>query len=172
MPNRLPLLAVLLGLGGLIPFLGCGAGALALGPDWAHRSLFALVGYGACILSFLGAVHWGFALGAAAALPPGGLQLLTMQPANVLRARLALGVLPALIGWVALLIAFFGGPPSIALAVLAFGFAVTIIAEAQANRRGLLPPGYIWLRWVLSAVVIVVLVVVALARVLGQHVNF
>ena len=170
MPHRLPLLAVLLGLGGLIPFLGCGAGALALGPDWANRSLLALVAYGACILSFLGAVHWGFALGTAA-LPPGGLQLLSSQPASVLHTRLALGVLPALIGWVALLVAFFGGPPSVSLAVLAFGFAATIIAEAQANRRGLLPPGYIWLRWVLSAVVIFVLVVVALARVMGQHVN-
>lgn len=171
MPHRLPLLAVLLGLGGLIPFLGCGAATLALGPIGASRSLFALVSYGACILSFLGAVHWGFALGAAAALPPGGLQLLTMQPASVLRARLGLGVLPALIGWVALLVAFFG-PPSIALAVLAFGFAATIVAETQANRRGLLPPGYIWLRWVLSGIVITVLVIVALARVMGQHVNF
>ena len=171
MPNRLPLLAVLLGLGGLIPFLGCGAGALAFGADWANRSLLGLVAYGACILSFLGAVHWGFALGAAAALPPGGLQLLTLQPAGVLCTRLALGVLPALIGWVALLVAFFG-PPSIALAVLTFGFVATIIAEAQADRRGLLPPGYVWLRWVLSVVVIVVLVSVALARVMGEHVKF
>lgn len=170
MPHRLPPLAVLLGLGGLIPFLGCGAGAVALGPEWAARSLLALVAYGACILSFLGAVHWGLALGSAA-LPPGGLQLLTDQPIAVLRARLVLGVLPALIGWVALLVAFFG-PPSAALAVLVFGFAATIIAEAQANRRGLLPPGYIWLRWALSVVVMAVLVIVALARVMGQHVNF
>ena len=171
MPNRLPVLAIALGLGGLIPFLACGAGALALGPGWASRSLFGLVGYGACILSFLGAVHWGFALGGGAVLPPGGLQLVTMQPASVLNARLGLGVLPALIGWVALLVAVFG-PPSVALAILTFGFAVMIIAEAQANRRALLPPGYIWLRWLLSAIVIVVLVSVAVARVTGQRVNF
>ncbi len=110
MPNRLPVLAIALGLGGLIPFFACGAGALALGPDWASRSLFALVSYGACILSFLGAVHWGFALGGAAALPPGGLQLVTTQPATVLRARLALGVVPALIGWAGLLVTLFGFP--------------------------------------------------------------
>ena len=171
MPHRLPVLAVILGLGGLVPFVGCGVGTLALSGVWAGRFLIALTTYGACILSFLGAVHWGFALGAGAALPPGGLQLVTMQPANVLQARLGLGVLPALVGWVALLVAFLG-PPSAARAILAVGFLATIVTEAQAERRGLLPPGYIWLRWALSSVVVVVLVIVALARALGQHVNF
>ena len=171
MPNRLPLLAVVLGLGGLIPFAACSIGALALPPVWAARSLAGLIGYGACILSFLGAVHWGFALAAGAMLPPGGLQLVSAQPAGVLRARLGLGVVPALVAWVALAVAFVGLLPSPALGVLTFGFVVTIIAEAQANQRGLLPPGYIWLRWMLSAVVIVILVTVAVARVFGQHVN-
>ncbi len=171
MPNRLPMLAVLLGLGGLIPLLACGAGAVALQGDWATRSLLALLGYGACVLSFLGAVHWGFALGGPALAPGSPVQVTVVQPASVLHARLGLGVLGALIGWVALLIAFLG-LPSIALSVLAAGFAATIIAEAQANRRGLLPPGYIWLRWLLSIVAIVVLVSVALAHVTGQRINF
>lgn len=170
MPNRLPVLAVLLGLGGLVPFLACGVGAVALQGEWARLSLAALLGYGACILGFLGAVHWGFALGGAA-LPPGGLQLINTQPAPVLHARLGLGVVPALIGWAALLVAFLG-LPLVGLGVLVAGFAGTIIAEVQANRRGLLPPGYIWLRWVLSIVVVVVLTSVALARATGQHVNF
>lgn len=171
MPNRLPAFAVLLSLGGLVPFLACGAGAVALQGDWATRSLLALLGYGACILSFLGAVHWGFALGGPTLQPGSPVQVTVVQPPGVLRARLGLGVLPALIAWVGLLVAFVG-LPSIALGVLAAGFAATIIAEAQANRRSLLPPGYIWLRWVLSIVVIVVLVSVALAHVTGQRVNF
>lgn len=170
MPNRLPVLAVLLGLGGLVPFLACGAGAVALQGDWATRSLLALIGYGACILSFLGAVHWGLAL-ASPAFPPGSpVQVAFVQPAALLRARLGLGVLPALIGWAGLLVAFVG-LPSAALGILAAGFAATIITEAQANRRSLLPPGYIWLRWVLSIVAIVVLVSVALAHVVGHKVN-
>lgn len=171
MPNRLPVLAVLLGLGGLIPFLACGAGAAALQGEWARLSLLALIGYGACILSFLGAVHWGFALNSPA-LPPGSpVQVTVVQPAGVLRARLGLGVLPALIAWGGLAAAFLG-LPAVALGVLAAGFVLTIIAEAQANRRALLPPGYIWLRWTLSVVVVVVLVLVALAHVTGQRVNF
>jgi len=171
MPNRLPVLAVLLGLGGLIPFLACGAGAVALQGDWATRSLLALLGYGACILSFLGAVHWGLALGGPALRPDSPVQVTVVQPPGVLRARLGLGVLPALIGWAGLLVAF-AGLPSIALGILAAGFTATIIVEAQATRRFLLPPGYIWLRWVLSIVVIVVLVSVALTHVTGQRVNF
>ena len=171
MPNRLPLLAVLLGLGGLVPFLGCGAGAVALQGEWARLSLFALIGYAACILSFLGAVHWGLALDVPL-LPAGSpLQLAVVQPPAVQRARLGLGVLPSLIAWAGLLAAF-AGLPSVALGVLAAGFVATIIVETTAHRRSLLPPGYIWLRWLLSVVVIVVLVSVALAHVTGQGVNF
>lgn len=171
MPNRLPVPAIALGLSGLIPFLACGAGALLLPDEWARRSLFSLTTYAACILSFLGAVHWGFALGAGSAVPPGGFRAVPMQPSSVLYARLGLGVLPALVAWIALLVAFFG-LPSAALGTLAAGFIATIIVETHANQRGLLPPGYIWLRWLLSGVVIVVLVIVALVRSLGQHANF
>jgi Protein of unknown function (DUF3429) len=116
-------------------------------------------------------VHWGLALQPPPLPPSSPVQLTVVQPSGVLHARLGLGVLPALIGWAGLLVAFLG-LPSIALAILAAGFAATIISETQANRRGMLPPGYIWLRWVLSVVVIVVLVSVALARVTGQRINF
>ena len=166
MPQRLPFLALLLGLGGLVPFIACGVGAVAwpATSDWSTRALLALIGYGAAILSFLGAVHWGLALAGDA---PRGI----VQSRTTLQARLGLGVLPALIGWAALLVTFLGLPVP-ALAILDAGFIATIIAEAQANRQGLLPPGYIWLRWTLSTIVIVTLTSVALARVMGRHVNF
>lgn len=51
MPNRLPVLAVLLGLAGLIPFLACGAGAGALQGDWATRSLLGLPNAALAILA-------------------------------------------------------------------------------------------------------------------------
>ena len=53
-------LATALGIAGLIPF-AAGA-ALALLSDDAAAARAALLAYGAVILSFLGAVHWGLAL--------------------------------------------------------------------------------------------------------------
>lgn len=175
MPNRLPTLAVILGLGGLIPLIGCAMGIITLRPLWVHVALFGLIGYGACILSFIGAVHWGIELSGGVERPPvGGVAelapvggsaeppLVSSRPAaagllSVHYARLTLGVIPALIGWGALL-ALSLGLAFIAIGVLIFGFIATLIVERQANQRGLLPHGYIWLRYVLSAVVIVVLV--------------
>ena len=184
MPNRLPMLAVILGLGGLIPFIGCAMGIITLTPWWVHVALFGLIGYGACILSFIGAVHWGIELSggvgrpqvdSGAELPPagssaelapvsGGAELprgcsrtASTRLLSVHYSRLTLGVIPALIGWVALLSLSFG-LASIAIGILIVGFVAAIVVEGQASRLGLLPQGYIWLRYVLSAVVIVVLV--------------
>ena len=86
--QRLPLIAVLLGVAGLIPFVGCGLAAL--GPDdaQARTAMLALTGYGAVILAFLGGVHWGFALAPSTA----------EQSARALSRRLLLGVVPSLIG--------------------------------------------------------------------------
>ena len=59
MNARLPPLALLLGVGGLVPFLACGLGSVTAGGAVpADRALLALVEYAAIILSFLGAVHW------------------------------------------------------------------------------------------------------------------
>ncbi len=57
-----------------------------------------LVAYAAIILSFLGAVHWGVAL--AAPVPSAAPQLA--------RAFLVWGVIPPLLGWLALLLMFLG----------------------------------------------------------------
>src|SRR5208282_1141210 len=66
MNRTIPLTAILLGLAGLIPFIGCGL--LATGDDATRDQGFtALIAYGAVILSFVGAVHWGLALGDGAA---------------------------------------------------------------------------------------------------------
>jgi hypothetical protein len=65
-PNAFPRVPLLLGLGGLIPFVGL-ALTLALGvelPLFADldSQRIALVGYGVAILSFLGGVRWGIAI--------------------------------------------------------------------------------------------------------------
>src|SRR4051794_13863804 len=158
MNRSLPTIAMLLGIAGLIPFFVCGLGALAASGPNAGRSLLALTGYGAVVLAFLGGVHWGFGLDAAGSTPP-----------DVQRARFGMGVLPGLIGWVALLVTFLGYERT-ALVVLMVGFVLTIVVEARASARGFMPRGYMGLRWVLSAVVLVLLVSVWLVLTLGGRV--
>lgn len=158
MTRPLPPFAIALGLAGLLPFLLCSLGALSLSSDGATRSLLALVAYGATILAFLGGVHWGFALDGS-----------DMPSDRVQRLRFGLGVVPSLVGWSALLITFIGLPTT-GLLVLTAGFVGTTAVEAQAARRGLMPSRYMWLRWVLSIVVVVCLLSVCLVRAFGGRV--
>lgn len=155
--RRLPPIALALGLLGLLPFIAGGLGSLAFrDPLRAARALEALIAYGAVILSFLGAVHWGLALEEETGLAQG--------------ARYGLGVVPALVGWVALL-AQIDAMPDVALVLLALGFAATIGVEQRAATRGLVMPAYVGLRWVLSVVVLLVLLGVLVMRVAGLHVD-
>jgi len=127
--EALPLPARILGPAGLVPFAALAAGVWLSWPGAA----FGLVAYGAVILAFLGAVHWGLALSA---------------PPNERRAewpRLGFGVIPALVAWLALLL-----PPSMALGLLALGILATAGTEALAARHGLVPENYLRLRWLLS----------------------
>ena len=80
--------ARLLGFGGLLPFVILAAAIvmglhtpLASAHDW-------LIGYGAVILSFVGALHWGA-------------QLSSQQPSA---GRFVWSVVPALIAWLALML--------------------------------------------------------------------
>jgi hypothetical protein len=127
-------LAWLLGLAGLLPFAAASLAVHAAPEAWTGFARGTLIGYGAVILSFLGAVHWGFAWrpapGEEAAAAP----------------RLMLGVVPSLIGWVALLL-----PEWPAVLLLAAGILGTAGVEQVAAGRGWVPAGYMALRWVLSA---------------------
>jgi hypothetical protein len=165
-PDRrsVPALAWLLGLAGLLPFLGAGLLALRADEVSAARGLAALIAYGAVILAFLGGVHWGTALAEPVGYP-------APQTPRVQRARLALGVLPSLVGWLALLLPLALAPWA-GLALLIVGFAGTTTVEARATARGLLPRRYMLLRWLLSAGVIIILVGVLLLRLLGAHLNW
>ena len=80
--------ALRLGYGGLIPFVGLAAALWVAQPgDWPLAGT-ALVGYSATIASFLGAIHWGLVMRDGPA-QPGPLLLW--------------GVVPSLLGWLALL---------------------------------------------------------------------
>lgn len=102
-PQSLPPGAAALGYAGLLPFAAAALGTVLL--DGAARDLAAraLLAYGAVILSFLGAVHWGLALRAGA---------------SAAARSLVVGVLPSLAAWCALLLEVRHG---LALLVVAFG---------------------------------------------------
>jgi len=127
----LPFPAVWIGLAALVPFLVAAVSALLGGPAWRGFGLSLLLAYGATVLAFLGAVHWGLAL----ARPD--------QPGN--RARLTSGTLPVLAGTAILLL-----PRWLGL----MGLIATLIAvhgaEEALNRAGALPGGYIWMRRLLT----------------------
>jgi hypothetical protein len=151
MARGLPFPAFWLGLGGLIPFAAGASGAFVGPESWRGFALVALIGYGAVILAFLGAVHWGLALAATAE-----------AETRHARARLTLGVVPALIGWGALLL-----PPWAGLTVLIAGFLGVWAAEESGAREGLVPARYLWLRRLLTLAVVVILSAVLMGLLFG-----
>lgn len=79
------------------------------------------------------------------------------------------GVLPSIIGWGAMLLAIYRWDDTAVLVLIA-GFIGLIIAESRAHRLGLLPPGYIWLRWSVTAAVLICLVSVVILRLVGGNI--
>jgi Protein of unknown function (DUF3429) len=134
-----------LGLGGLLPFIA-GAAATVLAPDaaFAATARGALVAYGATILAFLGAVHWGLVLAG-------------RGPAPAAR-HLVLAVLPALVGAGAVLM-----PVDRGLAVLIIGLAAWAFHEQRVVGPAVLGEAYLGLRRSLTAVAIGCLVLALIA---------
>ena len=154
---HLPRTVALLGYGGLLPF---GALALLLVLDGARSALWwpALRAYGAVILSFVGALHWGFAM----ALPGLG---------AAQRQRLWVwvwSVVPALVAWPAQL---WAGPGTAVLLVAGFLAHYTQDRWLVVQTGAALPAWYLPLRTRLTLVASVCLlagavaVAVAVARV-------
>ena len=131
-----PRTVALLGYGGLLPF---GALALLLWLDGARSALWwpALLAYGAVILSFVGALHWGFAM----VLP--GLAAAQRQGLWVW------GVVPALVAWLAVLWAAPG-----AAVLLVAGFVAHYARDRRlvAQTGAALPAWYLPLRTRLTLV--------------------
>jgi glutaredoxin-related protein len=131
-----------LGYAGLLPFVAALLGFL-LGGD-AREEYFSrqFIAYGAVILSFVGAVHWGVALGS------GGMRVM----------RLSFSIMPALLAWAALLL-----PAAPAAWLLLAGFILLRAWEASPPVAGTLPHWYRALRARLTAAVGLLLLVFALA---------
>jgi hypothetical protein len=154
----MPMLAILLTGLGLIPFIVCGLGALALDPGTAARMLSALIGYAALTLAFAAGVHWGFELQA------------PQEDRFIHRARLGVPAIALLAGWIALLLPLVVAA-WVALVLLIAAYVGAIFIEQQAARRGLLPGRYLWLRWGFIVVALAMLVSVLTLRLLGLSVT-
>jgi hypothetical protein len=122
-----PRIAQWLGYGGLLPFVGLAGLAMGMGPPEGTRIAAALLAYGASILSFMGAIHWGLAM-------PGR----SSQDTSTDSKLLLWGVVPSLAAWVALLL---GTAPGLWLVVLGLWacFAVDRTVYPRFGLRSWLP---------------------------------
>lgn len=161
-------IAVLLTLAGLIPFLGIGA-VILFDPLQSPNAIEVLISYGAVILSFVGAVHWGFALRDVA--HPAGAAPLSPVALGYERQLLTFGIVPAIIGWIALLAMIHFNAPGLSIFLLLVGFFLAIVAETIGKGRGLVASNYLVLRWSVSIVVLLVLLVVLFAVLSGMRIG-
>ena len=136
-----------LGYGGLLPFA---AGAFAVVTQQGEWALLALIAYGACILSFLGAVHWGWVLG------PDGV---AAKPGLPVARTLVLGVVPSLVAWVALLL-----PAEQGLGLLIVGLASWYLYEQRVLGVAVVGAVYLALRQQLTFGAVACLVVAMVTR--------
>lgn len=120
------------GLAGLIPFIGLAVTA-AIGPEqWRTVSQILLSQYGALILSFVGALHWGYAV---------------QQEARGGEAWLRYGysVAPALWAWFALQF-----PLVIGMQMLGLALMVCLVVDLALLKRVNLPLWFTRLRVILT----------------------
>ena len=137
-----------LGYGGLLPFIALALGCFA-GGEYGALGRVALIVYGAVILSFVGALHWAFA----------------MTVANLSAAKrtecFVWSVVPALLAWPAALMmvvssresamsAFYGG--NVAATMLIVGFVANYVQDIRLTRVATLQTWYLPLRLRLTAV--------------------
>jgi len=129
--------ARVLGIGGLIPFYALAA--LAWQDGLRHWALDTVTGYAAVILAFLGAVHWGRALS-------------DLDQRNHI-GTLLFGIMPAMIGWLAIMLPVeFGLPMMIAGLVFVWG-------SEQMAFFDVLPAWYRHLRHLLTAGAVLALMI-------------
>lgn len=127
-----------LGYGGLLPFAALVVGLwVVAAPELQSVLVRALLAYGAAILAFLGAVHWGFAL---------------VRPRADASRVLAIGVLPSLVAAASLLLA-----PEPALVTQIAAFGALWLYERRVLGEAFFGKAYLDLRRNLTACVIALL---------------
>ena len=145
--TKVPASAGWLGGLGALPFIAMAVAIPYLPDPFRTLSTNGLLAYGAVILSFLGGIHWGLAIHSKSV------------PDTANRdVRLALSILPSLVGWGALLMGQETG-----LLLLAAGITALGALDIWASKRGYTPAWYPRLRIPLTCVVAAMLVIGAIA---------
>ncbi len=139
--SSMPTAVGVLGYGGLIPFIGL---AILANIEPSHGILYrgALLLYGAVILSFVGAIHWGVAM------------MVTDLNDQDRRAAYVWSVIPALMAWMTYILS-----PITAALVLVLGFLLQYWRDATLARKIAWPVWYLPLRIRLTLVAILSLFV-------------
>jgi hypothetical protein len=118
--TAVPPLARALGFAGLLPFAGGATGLFFCAPGGCGVVGFAVLAYGAVIVSFLGGIHWGLVMRSV----PGD------APAQALSLQLVWGVVPSLLAWLALLL-----PPRWGLLLTAVSLLVCFAVDDRVYRQ-------------------------------------
>ena len=120
--------ALMLGISGLVPFVGLAA-MIGLGPGtWHVYWLTVLSYYGAVILTFVGALHWSYALKRSALGREAWLQY-------------GFSVAPALVAWLSLLF-----PVCTALRPQAAGLLISYVFDRSMARFDPMPEWFLRMR--------------------------
>ena len=143
--STIPKAALLLGYGGLIPFITLSVATWFLTSGLLIQAHEALLLYASIILTFMGAIHWGVAM---------------THSANPNSVQLSVSVVPALIAWFA-----FFTTQSIHYVILYISFAGLCLIDSQGSKRGDLPAWYPKLRVPLTGIVVISLVSAHLATI-------
>lgn len=141
---RVPTSVAYLGYGGLLPFIALATLSVV---EPTHSLVFraALIAYGAVILSFVGALHWGFAM----TIP---------VMSNQLRTKAFVwSVVPALLAWTTYFL-----PAFIGAIVLILGFMAQYYRDQTLVSQVSLPAWYLPLRLRLT-------IVASLSMVIGAY---
>ncbi len=143
--NSIPTVVVLLGYGGLIPFV-CLTAATIFSARYSDASGHSLLIYAAVILSFVGAINWGVAMASSD---------LSEAQRNYLWIW---SVAPALLAWLA---HFF--QPTVASGIMIAGFIAQYVQDRHLARTTSLSVWYIPLRLRLTSVACACLAIASVA---------
>jgi len=127
-------------------------GAYFLSASQASLSIYYQMTYGVALMSFMGAIHWGLAMSQYSSVSQilkktsedGNVQEVQhiLKPTdNQQMGRYCMSVIPCLYGWGLQIFS-----PDIALPALMVGFTAQFVADAYADRKGLVPTWYLKLR--------------------------
>lgn len=139
--ETLPQPAAVLGTAGLVPFIVLAVQVVTGGlfpNSWMEAALYALLIYGAVVLSFLGGIQWGLAV-------------ISADRSDAWR-RYGFSVLPPMVAWLAV---WWNGPEGLVL--LAVGIAVWAAYELWSTGLGEAPQWYGRLRLILSLIAVLCL---------------